>query len=457
MSIAVLQEPIVAPEVDSVKLRQSWWAAASSWRGIAFRDRWIMIILGLLLVLNRGFSSMPISELTLVIYLISINWRVFLPRLLRGIPLWPYAAWWGIGIGSAVLASFEYGFWAFRDAGFILDSLFLLVGYAFARSEFQIYALFRWLRVIFFIGCCYALTFPFAKFLEKLAQTPGTHGQGNAILGQYLTVGSVVMLAAVSAYTIAPRRTIFRQFSPLFFSMIIALVAIEFQSRGFYLLIIAVGVLLGATYPQQAWRFWFAPFLFVFAVALIQVSGIELHGRLGKISLDFLLEHFASLSGKASGLAAEGAADGVLQRYAWWHSVLTRWLSSSHNFLFGLGYGLPLIDFVDPSGNPVRDPHNSYLTILGRSGFIGAASWIWINVHLIFRWQRAYFFTRRTGDLLMQGNLLICMVFFLSCWLGAIGEPVFEYPFNTIIYYFLAGVCLRYATFTDKNSTVIPL
>ena len=427
-------------------------ATAPDWSVFSLRDRWILILLGLLLVLNRGFSSIlippgiPFAELTIVLYLVGVNWGTMFPRLLHYIPWPPYLVWWGLGIGSCLYYARVYGFWAFRDAGFVLDSLYLIVGFAMARSEKHVLFIFRTLRKILLIASFYALTPSFlGPVFGNLITVPGTHGQANVVIGQYLNTAPLVVLAAISIYIVPPRKVLLRQLAPVYFSVVLAFIALTAQSRGLYIQILAATALLLYFVPKHAWRFLLAPIAFVIALELVDISGVQINGRLGKVSLQFVLQHLLSLSGKASGEGAEGAANGILQRYSWWHSVISQWLASTTTFFFGVGFGLPLIDFTDPNGNPVRDPHNSYLSILGRMGLCGALSWAWLTAHIARRWYKAFAILSKRHSEEMRGHMLVCMFFFFTCWLGAYGEPVFEYPFNSVPYYFLAGVCIRYS------------
>jgi hypothetical protein len=427
-----------------------------SWRSFNLRERWILILLSLLLVLNRGFSSIvlppgiPIPEATIVFFFTFVNWKVFLPRLFQKIPATPYLTWWSFGYASAIFYALTNGFWAFRDAGFVLDSVFLIIGILMARSEEHILFIFRWLRVTFVIATFYALTSPIGETLAGLIVVPGVHGNGSNVLGQYENSTILVVIAAVAVFTWSPRKALLRQLAPAFFAFIIAVVAAFYQARNFYVIVLVAGLVLLATYARQAWRLWIAPACFIVCLSVLSISGIELQGRLGSISLSFFLDHLTSFSGAATG-EARGAANGVLQRYGWWQGCINQWLATRRTMLLGVGFGNPLIDFVDPLGNPVRDPHNSYLSILTRLGLVGAASWLWVTAHIVYSWTRAYKLSKTSRSKEMRSNLVVVLLYYIACWLGAYSEPVFEHSFNTIVYYFLSGVCIQYVALMSSR------
>ena len=63
-------------------------------------------------------------------------------------------------------------------------------------------------------------------------------------------------------------------------------------------------------------------------------------------------------------------------RADWYGQVWDRVRSSPTNVVVGEGFGQALINFEDEDGNPVRQPHNSSLTVLARLGFVGLSIWL---------------------------------------------------------------------------------
>ena len=82
------------------------------------------------------------------------------------------------------------------------------------------------------------------------------------------------------------------------------------------------------------------------------------------------------------------AAEGVAQRLEWWNSIFERMTQDPFNLLLGLGYGVALTDFYSSGGAVVREPHNSYITVLARTGIVGAVCWVLIMLSLVRRWHR---------------------------------------------------------------------
>lgn len=195
------------------------------------------------------------------------------------------------------------------------------------------------------------------------------------------------------------------------------------------------------------------------AVALLPVLGLQIKGRLGEeVSIDFFINHFLAIGGVSSETASggiEGAAAGVGQRQGWWLSIYRRLTSDIWHLMYGLGYGFPLVDFVGPNGEIVREPHNSYISIVARLGLIGGIAWVWMHALMLRVWHSGYQQCVQMGWREGQNRLLILMVFFILIWVLAIGEDGFEKPFNTIPYYFFGELYFGMLS-TLSNAIIIP-
>ena len=100
--------------------------------------------------------------------------------------------------------------------------------------------------------------------------------------------------------------------------------------------------------------------------------------------------------------------------------------------MLGLGYGFPLMDFHGRLGNAAREPHNSFISILGRIGILGAIFFTWMHIHLVRAWFKAYNLCRQTGYRLGQDRLFMFLTYFVLIWIYSLGEDAFEKPFITI-------------------------
>jgi hypothetical protein len=226
-------------------------------------------------------------------------------------------------------------------------------------------------------------------------------------------------------------------------------VAALFQARTIYLQILLLIVLLALTKRGSAARLLVPMAGAVALFAVIVLLGVPIPGRLsGNVSLSFYLEHFLAIGGDTTGTedeAVRGAAGGVGQRLNWWSAIWTNITSSWERTMFGLGYGISLVGLAhDTSIDPaVREPHNSLISALGRTGFVGLFAYICVHIGLIVTGLRTYWSYTAKGFQRISLFLYVFGVLCLLLWIAAIGEDAFEKPYVAIPYYFLFGVVLN--------------
>ena len=111
--------------------------------------------------------------------------------------------------------------------------------------------------------------------------------------------------------------------------------------------------------------------------------------------------------------------------------------------IFGLGYGVPLTSFQGVT-SITREPHNSYISVIGRLGVSGFAMYLFMQIALYYSWWRAFRLARKMGWTEDQDHLLMLLMFGFLTLVAMIGEAAMEVPFYAIPYYFFFGVVLRY-------------
>jgi hypothetical protein len=185
----------------------------------------------------------------------------------------------------------------------------------------------------------------------------------------------------------------------------------------------------------------------IVSVLLISTFGLRISGRLSdEVSLSFFADHLAAIFGISSGdddvIAA--AASGVGQRLEWWTDIYHRLSADLATLLTGLGYGFPLIPFKANGGIQAREPHNSVISVVARSGLIGLSAWVWMQSELFRCWFRCFRRLRHiSSDGDMENRLLILLSFLVLVMVGTIGEDNMEKPFFAIPYYFFWGIIVK--------------
>lgn len=419
-----------------------------------FRNTLILWILGFYLLFNSGFmlarippvegGGVPIGEVLLFFVLLTIHYPSTLHRLGSTMLLLPFVLWWIFGTGRAIVAIPEHGMWALRDATHVIESLFLLVGFAFAVRPEMLDRFFKWLPGVLWLAFVYALGYPFQKTLQGYSpKLLAGAGYMAALFFTYTNISILIYMLAAYLLLFKEKKGVNDKIIYLFVVALVGANIFISQGRTLYLQILALYGLFMVFRRELLGKsavLFFLLFLFLLAVPFFD---IEITGRLGQqVSLEFILNHILAIGG-IENEGVMGAAGGVHQRLGWWMKLFYEWTDSATNFLFGLGYGFPLIDFS--IGVPVREPHNSYISIIARLGLVGISLFVWMHILLLRVWRRAYRECTRLKWREGQNRLLLLMVFFILIWVLCIGEDGLEKPFNAIPYYFFWGIVLRFA------------
>jgi hypothetical protein len=418
------------------------------------RNKLILSTIAGYLILNYGFMQLrippgsvgiPIGELVLLFCLATIDWARVLSRMSAIAHVLPFVGFWGLAAVRVVMGLSEYGAWAVRDASQPIESLFLLVGFAFAAREENAEKLFRWLPRVLLVISIYALGMPFAETLRNYSpQLTSMAGGSVPLLFSYTNTGQMLIIYAAYLTLSRPASLLRFKLSVLPIFWVLALGVGLVQSRTNYVHAIATAVLLFTYRPRQAGKWVGGGLAFLLIVSILASMGLQVQGRVGPISPEFMLQHLLTISGEAGDQELEAAASGASQRTGWWLDLYHRVTETPLRTLFGLGYGFPLIDFGLKGGIRVREPHNSLISVAARLGLIGFGLWAAMHVFLLRAWRQGMKICRNLQWRAEQTNLLLMMAFYIAVWSGCIGEDMLEKPFNCIPYYFFWGVTLRY-------------
>lgn len=440
---------------------ESGQAGGSNWKA-AFL---LSVVAGYLL-LGYGFMQVrvppgtngpPIGEFCLVVLLASLNPVLALGRIARVVIILPFLIWWGYGLSRAIMGFGEYGFWALRDATHVVESLYLLVGFVMAGNRANMRLMATWVPAILVAAAAYRFLMPVAEHLKPFSPIVyGGAGQPISILLSFShDLGGIVLLIAALYLTLfdghEARSKLLRS---AFLRSLLALVFIGFavmllQSRTVYLQIAFMGLLLFVYRPGAIARWGRVTPLVVLMFALLMASGVTLVGRLGvETSWEFMLNHLLS----TVGIAGEGVAEpasGVSLRVGWWTGIWKQLGASYGAMLFGMGYGMPLVDFgYAPIGAEltvtVREPHNSYISALARLGAVGALALLWMHVQMTIVLIKNIALCRRAGWKDLESYHLLALAWFAMVWILCFGEDGLEKPYIAIPYYLVWGAVLRF-------------
>ncbi|HUZ34082.1 MAG TPA: O-antigen ligase family protein [Xanthobacteraceae bacterium] len=404
-----------------------------------------------------GFG-VPLGEIFLIFVLMTTDIPLVLSRLSSIVYLLPFLVWWTYGIGRAADDAMGRGFWALRDATSVIESLYVIVGFAIAGGTNTIERLARWLPIILAITCVYGLGYAFKSEIQAISPSViGAAREPLPLLGDYAITGTVMLWTAFYCLIVSWKAGIWRHLRVPIAGLLIAFVITIIQARTSYLQLLGIVVILLLFRPRAIGRLAVAlPILFFFVFV---VSAFDLHiaGRLSdKVSFSFLAEHIETIFGIGTndpgslGMAAQG----VDMRFGWWETIYERLTADSATLLTGLGYGIPLTNFHDEFGDLVREPHNSYISVVARLGVLGFVAWAWMQVELFRGWLRAYRASQRARWQDGEIVLLMIVAFAVLVLIEAIGEDALEKPYHAIPLYTLWGMALRIAYAFNESACI---
>lgn len=340
----------------------------------------------------------------------------------------------------AGLQATEYGIFAIRDATHFIDMLSLVAVYFGSKNLTQEKSL-RLYNTLLFLACVYL----FMYFVRSVApavipKISNPHG-GSVSLLSYIAFPTLFISLAFSVFSAKSYSQFKRHRTPIVFTILLLLMLVIqiFQARLIYIQLVASLCIYVFLKPKTTKLLpLYLIFALFFLLALAPI-GAEF-GRL-KLSLDLdnLTSHLYSIFGVDRSAEFSGAASGVDLRFGWWENLYEKVTENFITILFGLGFGLPLTDFVISGGIVVREVHNSSISILGRQGIVGFLSvlvlWYWLCKVVVFHLKRA----KRGGQ---HPLVLFGCYYLINVWIFSLAEDAFEKPCFAIPFYGIAGYLL---------------
>jgi len=328
----------------------------------------------------------------------------------------------------------RYKLWAVRDSTLFLDGLFLTLGLLWAMKRNNLTILLKLFVGIFIANLLYSYTLPWRDTLAAVSPKSGVF-QEVPLMGDYrgnvvfLLVGALFCMLLAQYVVRWPRWTLMGLAVAQIFGIAIA------QSRSMYVgLAVALIVLAFTGKGKASLQLGLVLFLAMIPLLMLTVSGIELQGRVGTVSMDFLTEHMKSITG-ARDMPGMSNDD----RLEWFQQAIQSFYK--HPWI-GVGFGQPLLDVEDAkTGTAIRMPHNSNLTVLARLGMVGFVFWLAFLVYvssMLFIGLRR----RHRADKELADVILWLFIVFLAFMIEINCEPGLEFPSGAIPFYFFVGLTL---------------
>ena len=129
-------------------------------------------------------------------------------------------------------------------------------------------------------------------------------------------------------------------------------------------------------------------------------------------------------------------------RASWWDSIYSDAVKNDR-YLIGLGWGSNLADEFgfqteDSDVNALRNPHNAFMGILARGGWLTASLWVTFYLLLLYGlWQAARTFQ---NDRIRQDMAWTILIYVLASQINGATDVFLESPQNAIPHWIIVGV-----------------
>ncbi|HLF78524.1 MAG TPA: O-antigen ligase family protein [Dehalococcoidia bacterium] len=404
--------------------------------GSVLREVLLVLVIGNM-TLNYGFANLglnlaglplPMTDLLLIgIVVWCLSFRVSLKEM--GAPALFMVAILALATVRLVADFPAYGNLAARDFSTPLETITLVVGY-FAFKEYGL----RWASRFWFIVSLavlgYGMLFPMRDQLLTMGPVVGLQQQVS-LLGHFAGVGCAVG----SAFLFFLLRV--RPPWALVLGAACLAVLILFQSRGLYLGVPAtlVIVLIAGERLRTGLASRLLGSLVVGVLLLAVILPMSPEGRMGPVSVSFITAQIGTLFGQ------EGPGDGSYDdRLEWLATVREKQSDDPLSLVWGLGLGPDLTGGATGGVEFIRKPHNDYVEIFARFGFLGAALWGGLLVSLLYSlWcgvrSKSLSQDERTFLLWLVGSSSLYM--FISAT-----QPLMAYAYGTLPLFMMLGMGL---------------
>lgn len=423
-----------------------WCRAQMEW--------WQMFVLLALtpsIILNYGFDNFavgagglkfPLSDLLMFLALAIVAWRVGLSAIRNMVFDPPIAC-----LACLLVMTFfhllfnipRWGFYSVRDSSMFFEAVVLILGVSWAQNPQSTEFLKRWLFYVLLINLFYSYTFIWGEKLQYMSPRFGVF-HPVPLVGNYQQSALWLLLGVIYFIWIAPGVVRWPRW------ILVLLAAAQLgglailQARSMYVgigLIFVLLFLFGETRKFAGFAStigWGAAALLVLLLT-VSALGIQIQGRMGPVSFAFVEEQFKTIFAIGDARTRMSHEE---DRADWYGEVWGRITSSPANMVVGEGFGQALINFVNEDGIPVRQPHNSSLTVLARLGFVGLSFWVLFIGFVVVRYAR--FLRKRSAPEETRATILWLFLCFLLFLLMASVQPTLEFSHGSMPFYFMAGL-----------------
>lgn len=367
-------------------------------------------------------------------------------RTLREPALWCCFALLGLAFVHLVSDIPAFGSLAFRDATMCFDAMFLIFGMVWARKKDAPEFIPKWLLIMFTVNMFYSFTLPWAQTVWGWSPEGGAY-MPVPVLGNFH--GSGDLLLAGTVFCLCVGNLVIKRpgwlMSALAMGQLLGIGITQVRRMYLGIVVVIVILILAGEIKKFSKLFILVPAALAVLFAVTSIGGLEISGRIGKVSPQFFIDHLRSIGGAEDTPGSDPQSRVIMANQAYKHFL-------AHPVL-GEGFGKPVVEIVDEeTGMPTRTPHNSTICYLARLGTVGILFWAAFHFCVCIRFFYAYLH-RRSADKKVYSYVLWAFLYYVLFMMSSMVESPFEYPGVAIPFYFLIGTALgmiRWQLFRKK-------
>ena len=347
----------------------------------------------------------------------------------------------------------EHGIIALRDASFVIDSVFILVALTFFLSNEVI--ILKILKICFFY-CFFFIFFWYVKdsilFLSPKITSP--IGSATNLFFNFSTINITCGFFAFYSYIFleTKNKKLFFFIFFLIFSLILIpkrMIYLWYFSSFIYLYLI----------DKKNINLLFKLLIFIIFFYILDLVGVFSGIKIYDISLfDFFENHLLStipgydITGKDDFF--RGTQSTVEWRIQTWTDTISNLTKTFYSFLFGAPFGVPLTNLYLDDGVITREPHNLYITIIARSGFIGFILFSVLHYKILKILYLTYKKTLEIQNKQLNKLMILFSVYVLFIFTGGgISSSILSATYYSTQLYLFSGIWISiyYKILKDEN------
>jgi len=429
----------------------------------------VVISLTGLLVLSYGLANLAVDVVVAVPVAHLLMFSALILALRRRLhtlkPLLQEPTCWclaGLFLLTSIHLTMEiprYGLYALRDANFVLESVFLLLGYLWAVRRRAAQSWIQLFSGLFILHLAYVFTYPLlSDFLRDIGPVSGIF-LDVPLLGSYAHLSLVLLYGAFFYVLLEDHLPSWPRFVVPALVLVQGAWLVIDQSRAMYIgILVALVFLVFVRAGKHALRLALQAGLgIIILFGCISLFSVELKGRVVLVTPPSVAQHAMGLAitlgedltealstGSSEDADEEqplGPAQGsVIWRVQRFKEAWQRWKASPVTRLIGEGFGLPLTDHELGGGVVVRQPHNTHLTVLARLGVVGLVLWIVMHGRIACLFLRTIL--RRSASGVKHRLMLWLSVCYVLGMVLTTFQPWLEFSYGAIPLYVFLGFAL---------------